>query len=141
MAIKRPELDAFTRSADHWLLEDLGRNRKQRLTAKRIIERLRDEPGFKLGHTTVKNFGREHGRRSRELFVPLVHTPGHAKSDFGQAMVVIGGIERKARFLALDWPHSGACFVRADPASVSEAWVDRHAHAFAFIGRIPKSVL
>ena len=37
--IKRPKLDGFT---DHWLLEDLSRNRQQRHTAKRVFERLRD---------------------------------------------------------------------------------------------------
>ena len=52
--IKRPKLDAFTGFIDQWLQEDLTRNRKQRHTAKRIFERLRDEHGFKGGYTTVK---------------------------------------------------------------------------------------
>jgi len=88
-----------------------------------------------------KNYVREHGRRSREMFVPLAHAPGHAQADFGEAMVVIGGVEQKAYFFALDLPHSDACFVRAYPAAVSEAWVDDHVHAFAFFGRVPQSVL
>ena len=139
--IKRPKLDAFTGFIDQWSQEDLSRNRKQRHTAKRIFERLRDEHGFKGGYTTVKNYVREHGRRSREMFVPLAHAPGHAQADFGEAMVVIGGVEQKAYFFALDMPHSDACFVRAYPAAVSEAWVDGHVHAFAFFGRVPQSVL
>ena len=56
-------------------------------------------------------------------------------------MVVIGGVEQKAHFFALDLPHSDACFVRAYPAAVSEAWIDGHVHAFAFFGRVPQSVL
>lgn len=56
-------------------------------------------------------------------------------------MVVIGGVEQKAHFFALDLPYSDACFVRAYPAAVSEAWVDGHVHAFAFFGRVPQSVL
>ena len=40
--IKRPKLDGFTGFIDQWLLEDLSRNRKQRHTAKRVFERLRD---------------------------------------------------------------------------------------------------
>jgi transposase len=119
--IKRPKLDGFTGFIDQWLQEDLSRNRKQRHTAKRIFERLRDEHGFKGGYTTVKNYVREHGRRNREMFVPLAHAPGHAQADFGEAMVVIGGVEQKAHFFALDLPHSDACFVRAYPAAVSEA--------------------
>ncbi len=139
--IKRPKLYGFTGFIDAWLLEDLSAIRKQRHTAKRVFERLRDEHGFKGGYTTVKNYVREHGRRSREMFVPLAHAPGHAQADFGEAMVVIGGVEQKAHFFALDLPHSDACFVRAYPAAVSEAWVDGHVHAFAFFGRVPQSVL
>ena len=75
------------------------------------------------------------------MFVPLAHAPGHAQADFGEAMVVIGGVEQKAHFFALDMPHSDAFFVRAYPAAVSEAWVDGHVHAFAFFGRVPQSVL
>ena len=40
--IKRPKLDGFTGFIEQWLLEDLSRNRKQRHTAKRVFERLRD---------------------------------------------------------------------------------------------------
>lgn len=40
--IKRPKLDGFTGFIDQWMQEDLSRNRKQRHTAKRIFERLRD---------------------------------------------------------------------------------------------------
>ena len=75
------------------------------------------------------------------MFVPLAHAPGHAQADFGEAMVVIGGVEQKAHFFALDLPHSDSCFVRAYPAAVSEAWIDGHVHAFAFFGRVPQSVL
>ena len=28
------------------------------------------------------------------MFVPLVHPPGHAQVDFGEAVAVIGGVER-----------------------------------------------
>ena len=122
--IKRPKLDGFTGFVDQWLLEDLSRNRKQRHTAKRVFERLRDEHGFKGGYTTVKNYVREHGRRSREMFVPLGHAPGHAQADFGEAMVVIGGVEQKAHFFALDLPFSDACFVRAYPAGIASAALD-----------------
>ena len=54
--IKRPKLDGFTGFVDQWLQEDLSRNRKQRHTAKRIFERLRNEHGFSGGYTTVKNY-------------------------------------------------------------------------------------
>jgi transposase len=139
--IKRPKLDGFTEIIDRWLLEDLGQRAKQRHTAKRVFERLRDEHGFTGGYTIVKDYIREHRRRSREMFVPLHHPPGDAQADFGEAAVVIGGVEQTAHFFAFDLPQSDACFVRAYPAATAEAWVDGHVHAFAFFGRVPLSVL
>ncbi|MBB6357719.1 hypothetical protein GGR00_005543 [Aminobacter aganoensis] len=41
----------------------------------------------------------------------------------------------------LDLPHSDACYVRAYPAAVAEAWVDGHIHAFAFFGAVPQSIV
>ena len=51
----------------------------------RILERLRDEYGFDGGYPIVKDYVRKHRRRTREMFVPLVHPPGHAQCDFGEA--------------------------------------------------------
>ena len=139
--VKRPKLDGFTEIIDRWLREDADRPRKQRHTAKRVLDRLRDEHGFTGGYTIVKAYMREHQRRSREMFVPLHHAPGHAQADFGEALVVIGGVEQKAHFFVFDLPHSDACYVRAYPAATAEAWADGHVHAFAFFGRVPLSVL
>ena len=116
-AIKRPKLDGFTEIIDAWLAEDRGRNRKQRHTAKRVLERLRDEHGFTGGYTIVKDYIRERERRGREMFVPLTHPPGHAQADFGEATIIIGGVEQKAHFFAFDLPHSDAFFGRV-PVSV-----------------------
>ncbi|NRP58431.1 Integrase core domain protein [Marinobacterium sp. xm-d-510] len=73
--------------------------------------------------------------------MPLSHQPGHAQADFGEALVVIGGVEQKARFFAFALPHSDACYVRAYPAATTEAWLDGHVHAFAFFGAVPQSIL
>ena len=139
--IKRPKLDGFTDQIDLWLGEDKTRPRKQRHTAKRIFDRLRAECGFTGGYTIVKDYVRCKKRGGKEMFVPLSHSPGHAQADFGEALVVIGGVEQKAYFFALDLPHSDACYIRAYPAANTEAWLDGHVHAFAFFGAIPQSIL
>jgi hypothetical protein len=36
---------------------------------------------------------REKKLRSPEVFVPLSHAPGEAQADFGEAVVVIAGVE------------------------------------------------
>ena len=139
--IRRPKLDAFVSTIDHWLDEDVKVPRKQRHTAKRVFDRLRDECGFTGGYTIIKDYMRERDQRRQEVFVPLAHPPGHGQADFGEAMVVIGGVEQKARFFVLDLPHSDGCYVRAYPAAVAEAWVDGHIHGFAFFGGVPQSIV
>ncbi|SFG41398.1 hypothetical protein SAMN05443635_11669 [Roseobacter denitrificans OCh 114] len=99
-AIERPKLGAYMDQIDQWLAENKGRPSKQRHTAKRIFERLRDECGFDGGYTIVKDYVRGKKRGSREMFVPLSHPHGHAQADFGEALVVIGGVEQKAYFFA-----------------------------------------
>jgi transposase len=80
-------------------------------TAKRNFERLRDENGFTGSLTIVKDYVAGWRQRAQEMFVPLVHAPGHAQVDFGEAVGLIGGVERKIHFFAFDLPHSDACFV------------------------------
>jgi len=137
----RPKLDAFIGVIDRILADDKSRPKKQQHTAKRIFERLRDEHGFTGGITIVKDYVAGWRQRSREMFVPLVHSPGHAQVDFGEALGIIGGVERKVHFFAFDLPHSDACFVVAYPAETTEAFCDGHVQAFAFFGSVPKSIL
>ena len=115
--------------------------RKQRHTAKRIFERLRDEHRFEGQYTIVKDYVRENRRRTQEMFVPLSHGPGHAQCDFGEAVAVIAGVERKVHYFVLDLPHSDGCFVKAYPAETTEAFLDGHVSALAFLGGVPQSIL
>jgi transposase len=137
----RPKLDPFVGVIDRILADDKTRPRKQQHTAKRIFERLRDEHGFKGGITIVKDYVAGWRQRAREMFVPLKHPPGHAQADFGEALAVIGGVERTVHFFAFDLPHSDACFVVGYPAETTEAFCDAHVKAFTFFGGVPKSIL
>ena len=137
----RPKLDPFTGIIDAILAADEARPKKQRHTAKRIFERLRDEHGYAGGITIVKDYVLSRRLRHREVFVPLRHDPGHAQVDFGEALAEIAGVERKIHFFAMDLPHSDACFVRAYPAETAEAFCDGHNAAFSFFGKVPGSIL
>jgi transposase len=106
-----------------------------------IFERLRDEHGYVGGLTIVKDYVLSQRQRQREVFVPLRYDPGHAQVDFGEALAVIGGEERKIHFFAMDLPHSDAGFVQAYPAETTEAFCAGHVAAFAFFGGVPASVL
>ena len=76
---RRPKLDPYKGVMDQILEQDLTSPKKQRHTAKRIYERLRDEHGFPGKYTIVKDYVRERRRHTREMFLPLSHPPGHAQ--------------------------------------------------------------
>jgi transposase len=137
----KPKLDPFIGLIDAILTEDKNQPKKQQHTAKRIFERLRDEHGYSGGITIVKDYVALRRQRTQEMFVPLEHAPGHAQVDFGEAIGIIGGVERKIHFFAMDLPHSDACFVAAYPAETTEAFCDGHVRAVAFFGGVPRSIL
>ena len=62
---RRPKLEAFTGVIDAILEGDSRVPRKQRHTAKRVFERLKDEYGFDGQYTIVKDYVRERGRRTQ----------------------------------------------------------------------------
>jgi transposase len=139
--VARPKLGALIGVVDAILDADRTAPPKQRHTAKRIWQRLRDEHGFAGGYTTVKDYVRLARVRLRETFVPLAHPPGHAQVDFGEALGVIGGERVKLHLFCMDLPHSDAAFVKAYPAETTEAFLDGHVSALAFFGGVPQSIL
>jgi len=139
--VGKPKLGPLLPVIDAILEADRTAPVKQRHTAKRIFERLRDEHGFAGGYTVVKDHVRLCRARGRETFVPLAHPPGHAQVDFGEAVAVIGGVRQKIHFFCMDLPQSDACFVKAYPRETTEAFLDGHVSAFAFFGGVPCSIL
>jgi transposase len=139
--IKRPKLGPWVGVIDAILEDDKQRPAKQRHTAKRIFERLKEDHGFTGGYTIVKDYLRSAELHSREMFIPLTHAPGEAQVDFGEALVVIAGVEQKAHYLAMDLPHSDDCFVAAFPAETTEAFLEGHVRAFAYFGGVPTRIL
>lgn len=120
---------------------DRSVHKKQRHTARRIYDRLRDERGFSGGYTIVREYVAQATLRGREMFVPLSHRPGHAQADFGEADGYIAGKKIRYHYFCMDLPHSDGCFVKAYPAETAEAFCDGHVAAFEFFGGVPRSIL
>ena len=139
--IIRPKLDGFTEIIDQILEDDKDKPSKQRHTAKRIFERLRDEYGFTGQISTATNYVHLKKLRSKETYVPLYHAPGHSQVDFGEGLAVIDGVELKAHFFVMTLPQSNAMFVKAYPRETTEAFCDGHVAAFAFFGGVPLSIV
>lgn len=89
----------------------------------------------------VKDYVRQGRLQHKEVFVPLAHPPGDAQADFGEAFVVIAGVEQKAHFQCFDLPHSDDCFVVAFPVENTEAFLEGHNQAFAYFGGVPGTML
>jgi len=110
--------------------------RKQRHTAKRIYERIREE-GYEGGYTQVKAAVRAIKRTKCEVFFPLIHRPGEAQVDLGEALVKEGGVLRKVVFFVMVLPHSDAIYVQVFDHECMEVWWEGHLRAFEFFGGVP----
>jgi transposase len=95
-------------------------------------DRLKQEHHFDGGYTVVRDYVRQARLSHKEVFVPRAHPPGDAQTAFGEALVVIGGVEQKAHFQCMDLPHSDDGFVVAFAAESCEAFLRKDT-----IGRSP----
>lgn len=122
------------------LSDDATAPKKQRHTAHRIWQRLRDEHGFTGGYTTVKDAVRELKVGAKEVFLPLTHPPGEAQVDFGFAEVVVGGVPTQVALFVMSLPYADAVYCQAFPRECTEAFLDGHVRAFAFFGGVPRRI-
>src|SRR3954469_22637500 len=135
-----PKLDPFLPVLHQILQDDKKAPRKQRHTARRIFERLRAEHGSEGGQTVVKDAVRAWRRTHSEVFVPLAHPPGEAQVDFGEAEVVLDGLPAKVAVFVLTLPSSDAIYCQAFPRECTEAFLEGHVRAFAFLGGVPRRI-
>lgn len=113
------------------------RPKKQRHTAKRIFQRLRDEYGYKGSYSTVKKYVPKLKEQRPEIFVPLEFDPAeNAQVDFGEAVVIMGS-EYSPELLtwALIMAHenkaiskSSVAHILTQPATPKEIGFDRIGH-------------
>jgi transposase len=136
----KPRLGPFLPVIHQILEADRPAPPKQRHTAERIFQRLRDEHGY-TGCASIVRAAVHDWRQSRaEVFVPLAHPPGEAQVDFGHAEVVIAGGRVTAAFFVMTLPHSDAFFARAFPKECTESFQDGHARAFDYFGGVPTRI-
>ena len=124
----KTKLGPYVEVIEEILAADREAPAKQRHTAKRIFERLRDEHGYGGGITQVKVAVARLRRHASEVYVPLAHSPGRAQFDFGEAAVQIAGKRCKAHFAVMSLPYSDAFFMRAYPRECTETFQDAGAH-------------
>jgi transposase len=135
-----PKLGAYRELIDSWLDEDRDAPRKQRHTAKRIWERLREEQAADVAERTVREY--VHGRRRErgegvQAFVPQVHGAGvEAEVDWGEAHVAMAGVASRVYLFHMRACHSGAAFAMAFPHCSQQAFLEAHVEAFDWFGGV-----
>jgi transposase len=134
------KLAPFLPIIEQILKDDRQAPKKQRHTAKRIFERLRDEHGYQGGQTVVKDAVREWKLSRQEVFLPLSHPPGEAQVDFGEATIWLAGRETKVALFVMTLPYSGAIFIQVFPRECTETFLEGHRVAFEFFGGVPQRI-
>jgi len=132
----KPVIGPFIDRIEEILKQDRDVPRKQRHTAKRIFERLKEE-GYSGGYTQVTEAVRGLKGRIKEVYIPLVHRPGEAQMDFGYALAKVNGVLRKVAFFVMSLPYSDAVYVQVYEKICTEVFWDGHVRAFSFFGGVP----
>jgi transposase len=134
-----PKLGEYRELIDSWLIADLEAPPKQRHTARRVWERLRDECGVEVSERQVRRYVRQRRRELGvavdEVCVPLCHEPAaEAEVDWGEAKVLIAGVLVKVYLFLMRACFSGACFVQAFPRETQQAFLEAHVQALDWYG-------
>lgn len=137
---KCPVMDAYRAVIEQWLESDKAAPTKQRHTAQRMYERLRDEHQFRGNEGTVRRFvARLKAKQPKEAFMPLLFEAGEeAQVDWGEAKVIENGIQRTVQLFCMRLSHSKASFVCPYERATMEAFLDGHVRAFEFFGGVPR---
>jgi transposase len=136
----KPTLGPFLPVIRAILEADRSAPKKQRHTARRIFDRLREEHGYTGCESIVRAAVRDGRQSQAEVFVPLAHPPGEAQADFGHAEVVVAVERVTAAVFVPTLPHSDAFFVRAFPKECTESFQDGHCRAFDYFGGVPTRI-
>ena len=89
---RKGKLDPFKALIDQWLEQDQKAKPKQRHTAQRVFNRLKELYGeeFNVSDRSIRKYV---AQKKKELaggtdgYIPLDHPPGEAQVDFGEAQL------------------------------------------------------
>lgn len=141
-----PKVGPFRDLIREWLKTDQRAPRKQRHTARRIYERLRDEHGYEGAESTIRRVVAQLRRELEmvpvEPYFVLSSEPGEmAQVDWGQATVELAGVSTVVHLFCMRLHYSGVPFVWASPHEKLEAFLEGHVRAFAWLGGVPEKVV
>lgn len=140
-----PKLEPFKATIDKWLEEDKKARQKQRHTAKRVYDRLRDPKeqikNFNCSYRTVAGYV---GQRKKEIFgkektafIPLEHIPGEAQVDFGSSDFYLNDQLFKGNHLNLSFPYSNQGYMQLFKGENQQCLFEGLIAIFMYLGGVP----
>ena len=134
--------EAVMNKIHQYLESNLEHPRKQRLTAKRILELLIMD-GHKIGYTTVKDEIARWKRANSPREVYILQEPRvgqRAEFDWGEVHLCIGGMWLKFNLAVFVLPFSLYRFARLYPRSTHLEVIQAHTEFFHEIGAVPETI-
>jgi transposase len=136
-----PVLEQYIPIIDSWLEQDKAQHKKQRHTAVRIYNRLKQEHGYCGGESTVRYYVHTAkvrlGMVKSQAVIPLDPLIGiEAEIDWGTVLAVIDGQTMTLKLFCMRSKYSGKHFVRCYPCERQQAFFDAHMQGFEFFGGI-----
>lgn len=136
-----PVLGEYIPEIDEWLENDAKIPRKQRHTAKRIYDRIREESGYEGSYSSVKRYVKKKKyvmQRGREGYLPLAQPKGNAQIDFGEFIYYDEGKQsHKAYSLTMTFPYSNKGYMQVFPGQTQECLLKGMQSIFEHIGGVP----
>jgi len=142
---RKGKLDPYKETIDGWLWEDLHARPKQRHTAKRVYDRLKEKHGddFQVSERSVRTYV---SAKKKELaggnacYLPLEHSPAEAQADFGECSFFEKGIPYDGYYINLSFPHSNAGYMQLFKAQNQECLLEGMKNIFHYIGGVPREI-
>ena len=137
------KLAPFIETIKMALLADARRPRKERRTAKALLEQI-TAAGYEGGYTQLTDFIRawranQGGVAVGKAFVPLTFELGEAfQFDWSDEALVIGGLYRKLQVAHMKLCASRAFWLVAYPSQGHEMLFDAHTRSFAALGGVAR---
>jgi transposase len=136
-----PVLGSYLNVVDKWLEDDKQSPKKQRHTAVRVYNRLKEEHTYTGSETAVRQYVRSAKLRigvgARQAFIPLEPKIGvEAEVDWGNCGAIVNGTFVRLKHFCMRSRYSGKHFVRCYPCERQQALFDGHILAFSYFGGV-----
>jgi transposase len=143
---RKGKLDPYKQLIDQWLKDDLSAKPKQRHTAKRIYDRLKElyKDEFNVSDRSVRTYV---AKRRPEIFqgtgkgyIPLEHSPAEAQADFGAAQFIERGTLYDGFYLTVSFPHSNGGYTQLFKSENQECLLEGLKSIFEHMGGTPTEI-